>query len=67
MKSDGLSLFASLTPFHSVILKNSGRLSANLFYGNSIKSKKLCTYHQKSEFHTESIMGAERYLPPWFR
>ncbi|XP_031092368.1 uncharacterized protein LOC115997052 isoform X1 [Ipomoea triloba] len=66
MKSAGLCLFASLTPFHSVILKNYGRSSSNLFYGNSIKSKKLRAYHQKNELHTESVMGAERYLPPWF-
>ncbi|XP_019158907.1 PREDICTED: uncharacterized protein LOC109155726 isoform X3 [Ipomoea nil] len=66
MKSAGLCLFASLTPFHSVILKNYGRFSSNLFYGNSTKSKKLRAYHQKKELHTESVMGAERYLPPLF-
>ncbi|CAH9127153.1 unnamed protein product [Cuscuta epithymum] len=66
MRSTGLSLFASLTPFHSVILKERGRFSSNLCYTNSIKSKKLHSYHQKFELNTESVMGAERYLPPWF-
>ncbi|KAG5627486.1 hypothetical protein H5410_012704 [Solanum commersonii] len=63
-KSRGHFLIASLTPFHSVILKTCGRLSSNFFYGSS--SKTLCAYHQNSKLHSTSLMGAEHYPPPWF-
>ncbi|OIT40567.1 PREDICTED: uncharacterized protein LOC109236611 isoform X1 [Nicotiana attenuata] len=66
MKSTGHCLIASLTPFHSVILKNRRRLSSNFFYGSSSKPRTLCAYHQKSKLHSTSLMGAERYPPPWF-
>ncbi|VFQ91260.1 unnamed protein product [Cuscuta campestris] len=64
MRSTGLSFFAPLTP-HYVNLKNRGRFSY-LFYGNSFKTKKLPVYRQKYKLNAESVMGAERYLPPWF-
>ncbi|XP_070011989.1 uncharacterized protein [Nicotiana sylvestris] len=66
MKSTGHCLIASLTPFHSVILKNRRRLSSNFFYGSTSKTRTLCAYHQKSKLHSTSLMGAERYPPPWF-
>ncbi|KAG8391234.1 hypothetical protein BUALT_Bualt01G0166700 [Buddleja alternifolia] len=66
MKSAGHILFASLTPLPSVTLKNHGRLSSNLVHGNITKSRKLHHYHQKCQFHKDSIMVATRYPPPWF-
>ncbi|KAK6162992.1 hypothetical protein DH2020_002833 [Rehmannia glutinosa] len=66
MKSAGHTLIASLTPIHSVILKNHGRLFPNLIYGNHTKSRKFHCYHQKCQFHKENIMVASRYPPPRF-
>nr|XP_016513269.1 PREDICTED: tRNA-dihydrouridine(20/20a) synthase-like isoform X4 [Nicotiana tabacum] len=66
MKSTGHCLIASLTPFHSVILKNRGRFSSNFLYGSTSKPRTLCAYHQKSKLPSTSLMGAERYPPPWF-
>ncbi|KAK4414467.1 tRNA-dihydrouridine(20/20a) synthase [Sesamum alatum] len=66
MKSAGHTLFASLTPVRSVILKNHGRFSSNFIYRYPAKSRKLHHYHQKCQSHKESIMVATRYPPPWF-
>uniref|UniRef100_A0A5B7BMY3 Putative tRNA-dihydrouridine(20a/20b) synthase [NAD(P)+]-like isoform X1 n=1 Tax=Davidia involucrata TaxID=16924 RepID=A0A5B7BMY3_DAVIN len=66
MKSAGHTLFASLNPVHSVSLKNHRRLSSNIFYGNSTKSRKLYAYYQKRQLHREPVMVAGRYFPPWF-
>lgn len=67
MKSAGHTFIASLTPVHSVVLKNHGRLFPDLIYGNHTKSRKLRHYHHKCQFHKQYIMGATRYPPPWFR
>ncbi|KAL8062004.1 hypothetical protein ABFX02_02G119200 [Erythranthe guttata] len=66
MNSAGHTLIASLTPLHSLVLKNHVRLFPNLFYGNLAKSRKSHRYNQKCRFHKEYIMGATHYLPPWF-
>ncbi|KAL5827375.1 hypothetical protein ACOSQ3_019216 [Xanthoceras sorbifolium] len=65
-KFAGCSLISSFTPFHSVILKNHRRLSANNCYKNSNNSKSLSTYTQKDILQTKEEMVARRYLPPWF-
>ncbi|PIN14087.1 tRNA-dihydrouridine synthase [Handroanthus impetiginosus] len=66
MKPAGHTLIASLTPVHSVILKNHGRLFSHLIYGKLTKSRKLHCYHRKCQFHKDSVMVATRYPPPWF-
>ncbi|KAL0397578.1 UNVERIFIED_CONTAM: tRNA-dihydrouridine(20/20a) synthase [Sesamum calycinum] len=63
MKSAGHTLFASLTPVRSVILKNHGRFSSNFIYRYPAKSRKLHHYHHKCQSHKESIMVATRIAP----
>lgn len=67
IKCAGHTLTTCLTPVHSLVLKNHGRLSPNLNYTNLTKSRKLHSFHQKCQFQKESIMVATRYSPPWFR
>ncbi|XP_073142189.1 uncharacterized protein [Henckelia pumila] len=63
MKYAGHALFASVTPFHSVILKDYGKLSPKLVYGNPLNPTK----HLKCMCHKETIMvAAARYRLPWF-
>ncbi|KAG6406275.1 hypothetical protein SASPL_133875 [Salvia splendens] len=66
IKCTGHILSTCLTPVHSVVLKNHGRLFSNLNYTNLTKSRKLLRYNQKCQFHKESTMVATRYPPPWF-
>ncbi|KZV27535.1 tRNA-dihydrouridine(20a/20b) synthase [NAD(P)+]-like [Dorcoceras hygrometricum] len=66
MKYAGHALFASVTPFHSVILKGHDRLPQKLLYGNPLKATKFKYFHQKCMCHKESIMVAARYPSPWF-
>ncbi|KAM7509018.1 hypothetical protein LguiA_019471 [Lonicera macranthoides] len=67
IKSAGHTLFAaSFTPIRSVILKNHGRLSSNLFCRNSTASRKVFKFHQKRQVHSKTVMVAENYYPPWF-
>ncbi|KAL8500816.1 hypothetical protein ACS0TY_020411 [Phlomoides rotata] len=64
--SAGHTLFASLTPIYSVILKNPGRSFLSISSTNLTKSRKLLHCHQKHQFYKEDIMVATRYPPPWF-
>ncbi|XP_075520239.1 uncharacterized protein LOC142553684 [Primulina tabacum] len=66
MKYAGHALFASVSPFHSVIPKGHGRLSPKLNYGNPLKLRKFECYYEKHMCHKESMMVASRYPPPWF-
>ncbi|KAK9283116.1 hypothetical protein L1049_011347 [Liquidambar formosana] len=66
MKSAGCTIISSFTPFHSIILKNHCRFSSNIFYRHSTKSRKVSAYTQKRQRHTEAVMVAEGYFPPWF-
>lgn len=66
MKSAGYTLIASFNPIHSIILKNHRRLSLNILYGNSAKSKNSTAYIRKHQLHTKVVMVAGQYLPPWF-
>ncbi|XP_002277955.1 uncharacterized protein LOC100248175 isoform X1 [Vitis vinifera] len=66
MKSAGYTLTASFNPIHSIILKNHRRLSLNILYGNSAKSKNSTAYIRKHQLHTKVVMVAGQYLPPWF-
>lgn len=67
MKSAGHALLSSFKPPYCFAQKNYRRLPSNIVCGiSTTKSRKLHTYHQKHQPHSNFEMVVEQYLPPWF-
>lgn len=64
------SSVVSVLPAHDIFWKNPCRFSFNLFCSNLSRRRRIplsSIVSQKRQVSAKAGMGAEQYLPPWFR